>query len=118
MILNKSKIYAKVWKAELTENGKYMDLQISTSEKQEETKYVNSGWFPRAIGHALNSLKSVKKGDKIEITSSKFTNEYKEVDGVKKGFFRFIIFEAKIVGSENKETPQPTQQPNRSEDPF
>jgi len=49
-------------------------------------------------------LKNVKEGDKIEITSSKFTNERKELeDGTKKSFFRFIIFEAKIQGDGNQE---------------
>jgi len=126
MILNKTKIYAKVWKVTHAENGKYIDLQVSTSEKNEDESYTNSGWFPRAIGHAANSLKNVKEGDKIEITSSKFTNEYKKLDdGTKKSFFRFIIFEAKIQGEGNQESAAAapkqevvTKPANKDEDPF
>jgi len=108
MIINKSKIFARVWKVTPSENGKYIDLQISTSEKDADGNFINSGWFARAIGHAVNSLKNVKEGDRIEITSSKFTNERKELeDGTKKSFFRFIIFEAKIQGDGNDAAPAP-----------
>ena len=101
MIFNKSIIYAKVWKVKKADNGKYIDLRISTSEKNnEDGSYINSSWFPRAIGHAVNSLKNVKEGDRIAITSSKFTNEQREdEDGNKKSFFRFLIIEAKIEDS-------------------
>lgn len=134
MIINKSTIYAKVWKVTPSESGKFIDLQISTSEKDENDNYINSGWFPRVIGHAVNSLKNVQEGDRIEITSSKFTNERKEQeDGTKKSFFRFIIFEAKIVGDGNnnekpaeapaakpksKPAAKPAKPANEEEDPF
>ena|GEM_PF-1606510 len=131
MIINKTKIYAKVWKVTPSENGKYIDLQISTSEKDENDNFINSGWFPRAVGHAANSLRNVKEGDKIEITSSKFSNERKELeDGTKKSFFRFIIFEARIQGDGNDSAapvnaPAPVKEPESkpkkiesTEDPF
>ena len=135
MIINKTKIYAKVWKVNPAESGKYIDLQISTSEKDESDNYINSGWFPRVIGHAVNSLKNVREGDRIEITSSKFTNERKELeDGSKKSFFRFIIFEAAILSDTKNNSPAPTpannvikaankssakpKQANNDEDPF
>ena len=47
MIFNDNKIYAKVWKVTPSENGKYVDLQITTSEKDNDGNYVNSSWFPR-----------------------------------------------------------------------
>ena len=97
MIFNKNEIYGKVWEATLSENGKYIDLQMTTSEKDDEGNYKNSSWFPRAIGHAANSLKNVKKGDRITITKSKFTNEkYEDENGKKRSFFRFLILEASI----------------------
>ena len=42
MIFNDNKIYAKVWKVTPSENGKYIDLQITTSEKDNDGNYVNS----------------------------------------------------------------------------
>ena len=95
MIFNNNQIFAKVWKSTVEE--KYIDLQISTSEKDGDGNYKNSSWFPRVIGHAYNTLKDVKEGDRITITKSKFTNErYEDKDGNKRSFFRFIILEATI----------------------
>ena len=124
MILNKTKIYAKVWKVTPSENGKYIDLQVSTSEKNEDESYTNSSWFPRAIGHAANALKNVKDGDRIEITSCKFTNERKkQEDDSYKSFFRFIIFEAKIQGDGPESAPAKAEEkkeakPDDKADPF
>ena len=125
MILNKTKIFAKVWKVTPAENGKYIDLQVSTSEKNEDESYTNSSWFPRAIGHAANALKDVKEGDRIEITSCKFTNERKKMeDETYKSFFRFIIFEAKIQGDGTESAPvkvEPKKEevkPDDKADPF
>ena len=75
MIFNENKIYAKVWKVTPSENGKYVDLQITTSEKDNDGNYVNSSWFPRVIGKAVNTLKGLKREDRIIILKSKFTNE-------------------------------------------
>ena len=58
MIYCTNQIYAKVWKIKSAE--KYIDLQVTTSEKDADGNYKNSGWFPRAIGHAANSLKNIK----------------------------------------------------------
>lgn len=100
MIFNDNKIYAKVWKVTPSENGKYVDLQITTSEKDNDGNYVNSSWFPRVIGKAVNTLKGLKREDRIIITKSKFTNERRDTDDGKKSFFRFLILEAEIEGSE------------------
>ena len=100
MILIQTPIYAKIWKATPAENGKYIDLQATTSEKLGDGSYANSSWFPRAIGKAVNTLKGVKREDRIVITKAKITNERKEGDEGKKSFFRFIILEAEIEGDE------------------
>lgn len=97
MIFCENKIFAKVWKSTVSDNGKYIDLQISTSEKDDEGNYKNSNWFPRAIGHAANTLKNAKREDRITITRCKFSNEsYEDKDGNKKSSFRFLILEAEI----------------------
>lgn len=103
MIFIHDKIYAKVWK--ISEKAeKYIDLQVTTSEKDKEGNYVNSGWFPRLIGHAFNALKdTLKEGDTIIITKCKITNErYKDDDGNTKSRFKFVVLEAAL--SEPKET--------------
>lgn len=115
MIFNNNQIYGKVWKVTPAESGKYIDLQMTTSEKDADGNYKNSGWFPRAIGHALNSLKEVKEGDRICITKSKFTNErYEDANGNKKSAFRFIILEASIL-SDNNSTAAPEQKEQTKE---
>lgn len=103
MIFCNGQIYAKVWKATPAENGKYIDLRISTSEKGQDGNFVNSTWFPRAIGHAANSLKGVKDGDRILITKAKFTNESREIsEGNRRSYFNFRILEAKILSEDNQ----------------
>lgn len=104
MIFNSNKIYAKVWNVKPFE--KYLDLQVTTSEKDQEGNYINSSWFPRVIGHAFNSLKNVKANDRIVITKSKFTNERKkEEDGTYRSFFKFVIMEAEIDNGQQNATP-------------
>lgn len=117
MIFNNTTIYGKVWKVTrpTDEQGnprKYIDLQISTYEKQND-EYVYSSWFPRVIGHAFNSLSGVKEGDNIAITKSKFTNEkYTDKEGNTKSAFRFLILEAKIEDKNAKSTTENTTQNN------
>ena len=114
MIFNSNEIYATVWEATLSENKKYMDLRISTSEKDADGNWKNSNWFPRVIGHALNSLKGVKCEDRITITKSKFTNEsYEDADGNKKSYFKFLIIEATISSKDDKTTGQAPKKANK-----
>jgi hypothetical protein len=109
MIFIRDKIYAKVWKVEKHE--KYIDLQITTSEKDNDGNYINSGWFPRLIGHAFNSLKDkIKEGDKLVVTKSKMTNErYTAKDGTTKSSFKFVVLEAEI-DEPRAESTAPAQQ--------
>lgn len=116
MIFNNGQIYGKVWKVTPSESGKYIDLQMSTSEKDATGEYRNSSWYPRVIGHALNSLKGIKDGDRILITKSKFTNErYEDANGAKKYSFRFLILEAKLLDESGESSsvsasPEPNSQ--------
>lgn len=111
MIFNNNTIYATVWNVK--KEDKYIDLQITTSEKTNEGEFVNSSWFPRVIGHAYNSLADVKKGDRIEITKSKFTNERKKVDDQYKSYFSFLIFEAKKVTQKGEPQPSVAVEPQQ-----
>ena len=84
--------YAKVWDVE--EKEKYTTLRISTSEKdsREEGKYINSNWFARCVGKAL------EKGDKIKITSGKISNEsYKDKDGNNKSALNLVVFDFEFM---------------------
>lgn len=104
MIFNNNTSYAKVWKVTKPADRKYIELQISTYEKNNEGEYVYSTWFPRVIGHAFNSLANVKEGDNIAITKSKFTNEkYTNKEGEVRSAFRFLILEANIEDKNAKE---------------
>lgn len=109
MIFIHDKIYAKVWKVDKRE--KYIDLQATTSEKDADGNYINSGWFPRLIGHAFNSLKDkIKEGDRLIITKSKMTNErYTAQDGSTKSAFKFVVLEAEIEEPKDSASVAPTQ---------
>lgn len=102
MIFVNKELYATVWKVTPAENGKYIDLQVTTSEKDQEGEWHNSNWFPRCIGKAVNTLKNLKERDRIVITKCKLTNErYQDKEGNWKNNFRFIILEATIDGASN-----------------
>lgn len=109
MIFCNNNVYAKVWKVQ-KKTDKYIDLQISTSEKDKDGNYINSSWFPRCIGHAFNALKdTLKEGDRITITKCKFSNEkYTAQDGTTKSAFRFIILEASV------DAPRDAEQKNET----
>lgn len=109
MIFIHDKIYAKVWKVDKHE--KYIDLQATTSEKDTDGNYINSGWFPRLIGHAFNSLKDkIKEGDRLIITKSKMANErYTAQDGSTKSAFKFVVLEAEIEEPKDSAPAAPAQ---------
>lgn len=121
MIFTTNQIFGKIWKVTTAQNGKYIDFQMTTSEKDQDGNYKNSGWFPRAIGHAVNSLKGVKEGDRIIITKAKLTNErYEDEDGSTKSRFRFLILEATIQEDEgtggNSEASGTTETPKKQQE--
>lgn len=104
MIYNNNTIFARVWK--VTKSDKYIDLQISTWEKDNDGNTTYSSWYPRVVGHAFNTLKDVKDGDNIKITKCKMTNTLKlKEDGSKKPYFNFVIFEAEIENAQKNDTP-------------
>lgn len=111
MILFDCKVYATVWSVKPSENGKYIDLQVTTGDKRTDGTWSNSGWFPRVIGHALNSIKNVKKGDRILITKGKLSNErFQREDGTYGNSFKFIILEAEPVKVTNSAKQEPEKQ--------
>ena len=126
IFINNSKIYAKVWKVHKFD--KYIDLEATTSEKDQDGNYVNSGWFPRLIGHAFNALKdTIKEGDRIVITKAKLTNErYTAKDGSTKSAFKFVVLEASIADEQGaaqnatvrQEAPVATEQQGDEECPW
>lgn len=117
MIFLEGKVYAKVWKVTPSDNGKYIDLQITTSEKNDDGDYINSSWFPRCIGKAVNALKGLERGDRILIKRLKLTNERKEQeDGSFKSYFRFLILDAEKAGSEGADNGSKNDKPKGVEE--
>ncbi len=109
MIFVTDKYYAKVWKVDKHE--KYIDLQMTTSEKDRDGNYINSGWFARVIGHAYNSIQNVQAGDRLIVTKSKVSNEkYVDKDGSHKTSLRVVILEAEIEGA----APTPEKAPEKA----
>lgn len=105
-------VFAHVWKTEPAENGKYIDLRITTSKRDEDGHYENSSWFPRCIGTAVQSLKNVKCGDRIIIKKVIIENpRIKQEDGTYKSYFRFLIIDAEIANSEGDSQHSTAAQP-------
>lgn len=117
MIYITNPIFATAWEVTPAKNGKYIDLQITTSEKISEDDYINSNWFPRAVGKAVNTLKELKRADRFTITKAKFTNTRIKTEDGKKSFFRFIIFEAEIEGSKRESDNTPAKDTGKKDKP-
>ncbi len=90
--------YAKIWKIAPAE--KYVDVRISTSEKDKDGKYVNSNWFARCLGKAAEQISKFKEGDRIKINKGKVSNElYTDKNGDKKSALRVVIFDLESADS-------------------
>lgn len=120
IFLKDTKIYARVWKVEKFE--KYLELKISTSEKNRDGQAVYSDWYPRVIGHAFNAIKdSVKEGDTLIITQGKFSNEkYVNKEGNERRAFRFLILDAEIKDavSDSADTTQSAKETGGDDCPW
>lgn len=118
MIFCHDKIYGKVWK--IDKQDKYLDLQMSTSEKKQDGTYINSSWYPRVIGHAFNSLKDkLKEGDRICINTSKlYMEKYNDQEGKSKSRLRFLILEAEPVTPAGEQSSAPAATESSSELPW
>jgi len=117
MIYCSNKTYGRVWK--VTKSEKYIDLQISTSEKDSQGATVYSQWYPRVVGHAFNTIKDkVKEGDTVMITKAKLSQEkYKDKEGNTKYGLKFVVFEADIVERDTNEgNAEPSFQQAKSPD--
>lgn len=104
MIFIKDKIFMRVWK--ITKSEKYLDLQGTTGEKNQDGTWANSYWRPRVIGKAFNALNGkLNEGDTIVITQCKISNEsYTDKEGNKKNFFRMLVLDAEVKGAPSKAT--------------
>lgn len=69
--------YAKVWKT-MRVKEKYTDLNISTSEKDQDGNYINYNWFIRCLGAAHNKAKKIEDGTRIKILKGKIINENRQ----------------------------------------
>ena len=129
MIFVTNEIYATVWDVKPAENGKYADLRVTTGEKNQDDEWENSTWFIRLVGHAWNSLKDVKREDRIVLTKTKLTNlSYEGEDGRLKSSFKVLVLEAKFLSTstrpqtnedkpKKKSTQKPTAETNE-DDPW
>lgn len=93
--------YAKIWKIFKTEE-KYVDLSVSTSEKDRDGEFRNSNWRARAIGHAFQQYKNgeVSEGNQYAIRG-KLTNErYQDDDGNWKDNYRLLIMDFGEAGTD------------------
>ena len=121
MIFINTQFFGKVWNVTKPEGKNYLELRISTREKKQDETVAYSSWFPRVIGHAYNSLKDIKEGDRITVTKAKITNEpYTDAEGKTKSAFKFVILEEKIDDSEpttnSTTTPSEDATPNNTSD--
>lgn len=111
-----------VYKRNVSSGGTIKTIQISTNEKKKDSdERVYSSWFVTLAGEARkkDEAKPLAKGDKIKITSIKFTNpSVKQEDGSFKSFLNITLMDYELNG-DNSATTQTTDDFNVDEDlPF
>jgi len=102
-------VYAKVWSVE--DKGKYVKTQISTSRKDKEGNYINSGWFANFVGKSVDMAKQINEKDSIQILAGQIENKKNE-DG--KYFTSLTIFEFQFSDNNNSSSQQTSSRPVNS----
>ena len=93
--------YAKVWKV-FRQEDKYVDLSVSTSEKNRDGDYENSNWNARLIGKAFNQFKKgdIKEGENYAIRGKLTNVRYEGDDGKWHDNYRLLILETGPAGKD------------------
>ena len=117
-MLNISKSYAKVWEVE--DKGKYLSGKIGSSRKNKATdEWINSTFFCRFVGHAVELARTLVKGDKIIITNATIESTYDKEK--QKGFTNVAIFNFEMnegQGTSPKQADTYQQEDDTDELPF
>lgn len=97
----------RVYVKDVKPSEKYVDLRVSTSEKNSDGDYIYSTWFPRAIGHAAEHIKkhNVKAGDRLIVKRAKFTNEDRGKDENGKFLpskFNMLLLDVEVMDGNSK----------------
>ncbi len=72
--LGKSTKYVSVFNPDVKE--KYVQANLTTSKKNEDSSYANMYWKSRFVGNAFEPAKQLKDKDKIEIKNGIIENTY------------------------------------------
>lgn len=81
--------YITFWSAE--DKGKFSDVKLGASEKNQAGEWENTTLFARFVGHAHNKVAQLSEKDKIEITQGKVSKKY--VAEQKKEYWNITIFD-------------------------
>lgn len=75
----------------LKKEEKYVDINLSTSEKTADGEYRNSSWPTRFVGGALAKAKELNEGDNIAIIKAKLENVYIKDKG--RSYLNLIVYD-------------------------
>ena len=103
-MFNVSGKYVKIWKIfkAKKDDAKYVNLSVSTSEKNQDGEYENSSWYATAVGHAFQQWKAgdIKEGESYAIRG-KLTNVRRQDDDEEwVDNYRLTIFDFAPAGEE------------------
>ena len=99
MINIKEGQWATVFRAE--DKGKYVQATISTARKDKRTdEYINSNWFCRFVGKALDQARGLSDKDRIEIKNAAIENIYDKEK--KRSYLNVVIFEFEMQQPKEK----------------
>jgi hypothetical protein len=91
----KNKAYATVWN--VVDKGKYCDVEMSTSKKNEDGEYETdfSSKYVRFVKTAADMAKKLKPKDRIQILECGVSNGKSDKDD--KWYTSFLVFAAELA---------------------
>ncbi len=108
--------YATVWKVE--DATTFVKGTISTSEKGQDGKWINSHWNVRYVGSAKEKALSLSEKDRIKIISGKITNILGGTGENKKLYTNVVIFDFEPLQSNNSSKSTQTEEEQEDALPF
>jgi len=103
-------LYATIWKVEPIEGTRMADVQMSTSRKDKEGKYINSSWsFVKFVGQAYEKIDLLGRGTHIKINAANISKEPYEKDGEKQypKYPRITVFNFELSDGKNNPNKNP-----------
>lgn len=112
--------FAKVWEIKKSDSGKYTDIQISISKKNQETDKYETTFsnFVRLIGTANKDVNKLSEGCRIKLGSTDVENRYDKEKKTTYYNFKVFSFEMADGSSDKSASPVDSNSCDGGDEPF